>query len=847
MTGVTDIARRDPELVAIDMLDHQMTYRMLDTAADALARRLVMETDQASAVGNPGPQVCVPMVIEGTESLAVAAEAVQRAGMVAVPVDPTSPVLRRNHIATEVAAPFVLTDLDEDLGRRMLHPLLDGITNGDPVRRPPGRLGSILFTSGSTGYPKGVMRSPSNVDSLTEIIASLSPDGPARIGITSAGSLGAAYGMHERLAAAGCTLVPFEIRRPSRPLVDWIREARPYFLAAVPTLLRQLLVALGETEVLTGVKVIGLFGETTTWEDVETVRRHMEPDGIVVNAFGQSEAGVVAVMIVGPDTPIGSGRLPVGYPVEGVDVKIVDGDGVELPAGSEGEIRVRSKDAAFGYWNDQPETERVFASQPDGSTVVRTGDIGRMGLDGTLEHLGRRDHMVKVSGANRVDLGEVESWLRRYHHVADAVATTYQDSRGDLRLRAFVVMEPSWLLNGRVARGWLRQRLPRPAVPDVVEQLAELPRLANGKVDRVALARTPLRAQSAEGNAVEPEAEQSKTPVDPAILAKVTEIWQQTLGLDDIGVDEDFFDLGGDSLRAVNLVVDISAAFGTELPLWLLLEESTPRAMSAAVTGKRDDRPIITLQARGDGTPLYVVHDHYGNLFGARNFLSAMALDQPIYGFRPTSWDAHPVLERSLEALCHRYVDVVCRQHPTGAVSLCGQASGGVIAFEVARQLRDRGRTVTVLMVDASFAPAETARMATARRLGELAAIPRSQLTSETVRLAADGTRFALGAARRWVPTRRQQALGEMVPNSERPQEVVDRARGYYASLLRRYRPGGTYSGSVVVGTASFIPAENDHRDRWRQWVSGPIRMVDLDTAATELETGPRVLDRLAP
>jgi acyl-coenzyme A synthetase/AMP-(fatty) acid ligase/thioesterase domain-containing protein/acyl carrier protein len=842
LPGIAAVAQQDPGRVALDLPGRAVTYGQLDVGADRLARRLLAETQPPGRRSlADGKHVAVPLLIAGAEELLVAVEAVRRAGMVTVPVDPNTPAPRLASIVREVSAELVVSDLDADLaGAERIDPLAGGVESGAPVDEPAAEVASITFTSGSTGEPKGVVKARAQRNAMAEFFRQRYGEGPLRVGTVLAGSIGASISVVTLFVDSGWTLVPYEISRQETSLGAWLMDAGLDVLIAVPTILRRILASLPGPGRIPGLRCVGLFGEGLLWDDVAALRDRLEPDGIVFNCYGSSEGGQVALFVAGPQTPMGTGRVPVGSPLADTLVRVVDEAGLEVEPGRIGEIVVSSPETATGYWHDEPATARVFTAGPDGRTLVHTGDAGVVNQQGELELRGRLDQMVKISG-NRVDLGEIEAALRQYHYVTDAVATTYTNDAGELRLHAFVVTEPSRLVNGRALRGWLRQRLPRSALPDVVQRIDELPRLGTGKVDRAALPspRAPVAQPAAS----------TEVPAVRELLPRILELWREVLGTADIDPDDDFFDIGGDSLRAVALAGAVSDTMGADIPLWTVLETPTPRLMAVALAEGRSHERVVTMRRDGAGLPVFVTHDIAGNLFASRHYLSALDLDQPTLGFRPRAWDTEPVWEGSLEEMAGHYADDVGTAVPLGAVCLYGQGTGSPIAFEVARQLERRGRSVALLVVGSSPAPPRPTWMAVQGRARELAGTPPRQLSVEARDLAASSARRLASAARRRLGERRgtdpaQPARHALAARGApvASQEAVT----HYSQLVRNYRPSGRYRGPTLVVVPPWAPAEQG--PDWTEWISGPVRVVDPDTLARQLDACPtRTLERLAP
>lgn len=892
--GVATMAQRRPETVAIDLDGEQVTYRQLDAMANGLARCLLEEAADDQGGTTPGTgagelisQTCVPVMVEGTKELVVATEAVRRAGMIAVPVDPNTPDRRIQLIVEKVNAPFVVSDSEAPMlgGVPRIHPLHDALDGDSPVNRPLGPVGMIVFTSGSTGEPKGVLKVPARPEGILPMIASIFGDEVVRVGVVVAGSVAAMLPMVDLFAACGWTLVPFEIRHHPGSPAAWVRRAGVKVFAAVPTILRQVVAQLGADEIVPGLQYVGIFGESMMWEDIGKLRPHLPAGHVVFNVYAQSEAGDISLMAIGEDTPLGKGRVPIGSPLPGREVWIEDPDGNRLPTGEVGQLVVRSAPSALGYLGEDPARSRVFFPQPDGTMVVKTGDLGRLREDGTLEHLGRMDDMVKISG-NRVDLGEIESLLRTYPWVTDVSATTYINNQGDLRIRAYVQLQPSRIANPRVMRGWLVQRLPRYAVPDVIEQVEELSRLPNGKVDRKSLANAKLKVQTtppapsaifsgettrlgheaiteqaqplvpganagSEGDAYVPRAS-SPLPVLGLSLeeleGQLLTLWKDILALEDLGVDDNFFESGGDSLLAVELVAAMSAQLQAEVPIAALIDHATVRSLAMALAGGSTEQPVVVINEKGPGIPIFVLHDGFGSLFGARRYLDAIELDQPVFGLSAPAWDKSAPVDQTLGSLAARHVATICETFPRGSVGILGWATGCLIAFEVARQLQEQGRSVGLLMLGSDTNPPEPARAVFQRAWQATRTAPLREFPSVAIQVAVQGARYSQKFARyrKLVTTSRANlaARGETmeIPQAKRPELAFE----YHRDLILSYRPPGRFHGPTVVIRAPWV--ELSSVERWRHWLDGPLRFADPDTLLQELKQSPvRTAEHLAP
>jgi enterobactin synthetase component F len=846
LTGVAFFASKEPDRLAIDLSGQTLTYAEVDHAANRFAQRLLADCASSPNTlpgdGSAGTTLltpCIPVIVEGTAELLVAAEAIERAGLVCVALDPNSPEEWVRRIVEEVGAPAVVTDLQTGSigGIPCRHPLTDGL-EGSPerIRKQSGPVHSIVFTSGSTGRPKGILHPANQSGTVSEFLRlGFGLGGVLRVGILTAGSVPASVPLLQILLENGFTIVAHEMRHPREPIGEWLRHAHVEVLAVVPTLLRLLLNSLPPEEVIEGLRFVGVFGESTTWEDVGRMRTHLPSDASVFNIYAQQELGSIAVMPVGPDTPIGIGLLPVGHPLPGRTVSIVDEDGQPVPAGGRGEIVVESPSASLGYWKEEMQGRSdVFTRTDQGTMVVRTGDAGRMRADGVLEHLGRLDHVVKIAG-NRIDLAEIEAALLTLPHITDAVATTYVDDAGELRLRAFVVVAGFTLANPRVLRGQLATHLARPLLPDVIEVLDELPRLPNGKVNRQGLpTSTPRLTPTWQGT--------SRPPTEELERA-LASLWTDVLGIDDIGADDDFFDMGGDSLRAVRLAELIENSLQVDVPAWMLIEHPTIAEMAASLGNAAESSRVVTLQAEGSGVPIFVAHDNFGSLFGPRNYLTALELDQPIYGLRAAAWEGRPV-GNTLQEIAADHVRDILATTPTSAVILYGQNTGSFFAFEVARQLLALGKDVPLLVVSG---PGPALPLLPSRtRLGDLAhslaALPRRELTREMISLGAGKVRQIT----RRIPSPKSRPAGTRADDGASASRNVDNAVELYGALARRYQPPSHYAGPLLLIKPSW--RNRPIEESWRHWADGPVRVADTEALQLDLlHAAPRRLESLGP
>lgn len=688
--ALREAAARRPDSVAIDVGDRTVSFGELNSQADCLAQRL-MEG------GRHGDRIAVRA--NGTHASAVGFVAIQRAGMVSVPIDPTTPNERVREILADVRAALLLSDVEADEDRSMPtgHPLTFGADEvARPTDRDRGELVSIVYTSGSSGAPKGIMIGREQMDQTFVALPSPDTSPGARLGVIFAGTTGNI----ERLVVAALfrqgSLVSYEIRRHGIvPLAAWLEQERIVDVSIVPTVLRHLLSTLSPEQRFPDLRTVVLSGETCMWEDVTRLRGHLSPDATIVNAFGLTEAAGIASLHITPDIPAGEGPVPAGKLSATARVTIVGNDGEPVAQGQPGEIVVEGPDCALGYWHRPDLTKSVFTEMPSGHRRVRTGDAGRIRDDGMLEHLGRLDHVVKISG-NRVELGEVESALGKLDGVAAAAAATYVDDTLSTRLTACAIPSRAAALDPRVLRALLARRLPGYMLPDQIVIVDELPQLAGGKIDRDGVA--ALRGTA-------PTRSADQTAARSGLEHLLTQIWCDVLDVNAVEVDDDFFELGGDSIRAARVFVELERRHDIDRPLSLIFEAPTIATLALALADSSGWGALLPAQTSGSRPPLFVVHDGAGNVAHSRSLAGELGPEQPIYGIRCEELNGTPLRAESLEDLAATYIERVRELFRHGPYVLYGASDGGTIAMEMSRQLKSADEQVPLVILGDTLAP----------------------------------------------------------------------------------------------------------------------------------------------
>ena len=577
------MVKRAPDRLAVKTARVSWTYRDLNQHANRVARVLVQ------ALLDPGR---VALLCGHDEGMLPAMVGVLKAGHAYVPLDPGAPLARLRQVWADADACAIVTDaahagLAREIAASAPAPIvvmeeLDGTPRAPklPVGAPTDPA-YVLYTSGSTGQPKGVVQNQRNVlHFIRTYTANLALRSSDRLTLLPAYGFDASVMDICGALLNGAALYPFDMRDATpQDLADWIGREQITVLHATPTVFRTLTSSLAPGRILSSVRLVVLGGEAAYRADAEQFTAHFPSTCVLVNGLGPTESTVTLQSFTAQDERLSRHALSVGYPVADTRVRLVDADGYDAEVF--GEIVVESPHVAVGYWRRDDLTQAAFEDLDDGRRRYRTGDLGRLLPDGGIEFLGRKDRQVKIRG-HRIELGEVETVLAEHPAVRDCVALLATDSTGAPRLVAYVVPREgqtregqtpeSQTLAARDLRRFVALRLPDHMTPSAFVPLDALPFRPNGKVDRDALPPPTF----------EPRREAYVAPRD-AMERQIADLWRDVLRVGRVGVDDNFFELGGDSIKAIQLTTRARAA-GLSLTPRLLFLYQTVAELAVNVT-----------------------------------------------------------------------------------------------------------------------------------------------------------------------------------------------------------------------------------------------------------------------
>ena len=697
---IEEQAAARPQAIAVVCEGEQLTYRELDRRTNQLARYLRQR--------GVGAEVLVGVCLERSLDQVIALVSILKAGGAYVPLDPEAPGERTQYVLQDTQMALVVSQqqlqwrlsgtaadvvsLDRDWG--MIAQQSEEKLGED--QRAEEQLGHVIYTSGSTGRPKGVMveRGALAAHSRAMInVYGLEPQD--RVLQFSQYSADASLEQILPTLAAGARLIMRgkEIWSP-RQLLEEVRRHQVTVVNLSPTYWQQALREWARTpQELAGtrLRLMILGGERLGSQAVQQWRELGLPAVRLLNAYGPTESTITATL---GEAGQEQETITIGRPLPGRTVYILDRGGRPAPMGVVGELHIGGPLLARGYLNKPALTKQRFISDPFGAPqagrLYRTGDLARFQPDGRIEYVGRVDHQVNIRGY-RIELGEVEAALAQHSAVDEAVVVARGDGE-DQELVAYVMARTAASLPEGELRRHLEEKLPRHMQPGAIAVLADLPRLATGKPDRRRLPEIERRQRRDDA-----------TYRAPQVLAQqqLVQIWEELLEPRPIGIRDNFFHLGGHSLLAAQLVDRIEQVCGKRLALSTLFAKPTVEQLAEALeesgkTGQRKAR-VVPVQAGGSRRPFFFMHgDWTGGAFFCFTLARACGADQPFYVLEPYTFSGQDEVP-ALEAIAGAHIEAMRDVQARGPYRLGGFCNGGLLAYEMARQLEAAGEEVEFL------------------------------------------------------------------------------------------------------------------------------------------------------
>jgi amino acid adenylation domain-containing protein len=830
-----------PNRLAVKVGNRALTYDALNQLVNRIARAILTK-------GRAGSEPIALLFEHGVDVIA-AIFATLRAGKFYVALDPSFPAERMTSIWQDSQAGLIVTnDHSIDLAHKLTNDTrallnideIHAATSFDNDFRPAFSNGlvNIRYTSGSTGEPKGIVQGHQQaLYHVTVGAAERRIGADDRLTLLHSVALGSATTHIFQSLLNGASLFPFDVKSEGIPrLTRWLQEEEITVCDLPPSLFRQLAASLQGVVPPSSLRLLTLVGAPITQVDFNLYKKNFGRGTLVEIALGSTEAGMICSAIVDQNFSFPKEGAPVGYPCRGKKILLLDENGHEVGPGEVGEIAVKSRYLALGYWRRPELTSAKFLPDPDGGDerIYLTGDLGRKLLDGFLVHVGRKDFQVKIRGY-RVETGEIEATLLEHAAIKEAIVVAQDDLHQEKRLVAYVVSCQEPAPTTHELRMFLHKKVPDYMVPSVFVPLNALPLTPNGKVDRQALP-APKRMRPDQN-------ETFAAPRNPT-EERLAGIWATLLGLEHVGIHDNFFDLGGNSLFAIRLFAEIEKEFKKRLPLSCLFEDGTIQRLARII-----NQPIqaslwpslVTIQPHGTKRPFFCVHELFGDVFCYRMLAHYLGQDQPFYALQPEALNGLEKSSADIKAMAAHYIQEIRTLQPRGPYGLGGYSSGGVVAFEMARQLRANGEAVAIVAIFDSTAvtsgqnkfsriwsflcnlPADLASWL----IGFLQLTPRQCLDLIRFKIGMIKTRViatfcAPGSCREVVTAKTVKEMADLFQFSEKQQEIaLAQCRGLLA-----YKPG-VYPDRLTLFRTQTTPLFYSHgTDKgWGKLAAGGVEI----------------------
>lgn len=700
---VEEWARTNPDTLAIIGDDIELTYQQLNRRANQLAHYL-------QAIGIK-PEARVELRLERPDDLLVAVLGVLKAGAIFVPLALDDPILRVREIAADAGVVLVISETSWAAGIASPEvPVLNLDLSGEKLAAQstkdpdlevdPHAFACILYRSAPADKPQGVLISHSALFAKTF---------SSEIQLRSSDRLAQALSFSYELATfeilnaltTGACIVPLPgSPTPSpRELVGLMRRSKTTVIFVTAAMLADL--AQQDSEILPQFRLM-LCGDRFT--EVKRLRESLGPELLenVYWIYGSTEACGSALANRFRQLNFDMESAPAELMLPGSKLYLLDDEMAPVPDGVLGELYVSTTSMATGYYGQSKRTAEHFVpdifSPREGQRLYRTGDLGRRRTDARLEFCGRRDARIKIHGA-RVEPGEIEAFLLQHEQVREAAVNIREENGLRPGLVAFIASKEEALGSTEELRQYLSERLPEAMLPIEYIQVPAIPRTAEGKPDWDALIKLAEKVDGTSGDASPYVAPRNH------IEEQLAEIWSETLDVERVGVDDSFFKLGGHSMLATMVVAQVIDTFQVDLPVRRLFDAPTIAQLAKVIEqltvdnhALADETPILVkMQKKGAAAPLFCVHPVGGHVFCYADLAKALGEEQPFYALQAPSPERVGGSLTTIEAIANLYLQEIRNVQPHGPYFLGGWSVGGVIAWQIAKQVRLEGEAIGLL------------------------------------------------------------------------------------------------------------------------------------------------------
>ncbi len=691
--------------LAVKSVRGEYSYRSLNNISNQIARVI---NSKLSTSDKP-----IAILMHKDHRVMAAMMAVLKSGNFYVPLAASDPSARLVSILDDCQPGLILTDTDHLAQISAIAPPSTAILSIDQVDTGlddtnlsksigPDALAHIIYTSGSSGIPKGVTQTHRNLRHLVNNYAEFISVKPQdRLTWMSPFSHSASVMDIFSALLYGASLFPYDVYSQGvNGIKPWLLDEKITIYHSVPTLYRAFTSQLDGKEKFPDIRVVDMGGETVYAEDVDAYKRNFSDACVFANGMGSTELVVIFRCVVTKAYPNNHKIMPIGYPVYGVDYMLLDENGEEVGEGDVGEIVYTSPALTPGYWHKPEENIQKFRILPGWGDKrwYFTGDLAHKTEEGYLVFSERKDLQIKIRGF-RVEPREIELALEEHPSIQQAIVVDYEKQSKVNGLAAFLIPSGQGIPGNQILREYLRHSKPDYMLPEQFYNIEKYPLTATGKLDRNA-----LRTMAAEEFHTNADSRKPK----PGLEADLLSLWRSALKNPDVGLEDIFFDLGGDSLIALQLAFQMNKKLGIDLPINFLFQAPTVQDLAKRIQSGAQLSPGIQvhpLKTSGSLTPFFLVSPTVIDVITYYDLARYLDSQQPLYvlysqvggGFR----EIIPNGSEDLENL----VSAVKKYQPTGPYLIGGYSAGGRAALNIAHQLEADGNKVDLVLMMDTFAP----------------------------------------------------------------------------------------------------------------------------------------------
>ncbi|MBT7411081.1 MAG: amino acid adenylation domain-containing protein, partial [Methylococcales bacterium] len=689
-----------PEQLALCQGDISISYQQLNQQANIIANHLIER--------GVSPSCLLGIYCERSPDFVVAILAIIKTGAAYIPIDTQYPLQRVQYIIDSAGIGLVLSQQAlsnklESLGIEQLWIDQTDIIDKADDSNPPAiteadDLIYVIYTSGSTGKPKGAgVKHQGFINLVQWYVDEMAMDASDKTLIISATGFDLTQkNLFSLLTVGGTIIFPDELLYDPEALSNLIKQQQITLINCAPSAIYPIIDhCADDQQALSSLKQLILGGESIQPNRLINWLQNPECHCQIINTYGPTECtDVVSYFRVTDMEAYQDKAIPIGRPINNVQCFVTDDNLSLLPAGMVGELVISGIALGSGYLNEEVEksgfiendsseestsiliADKFILEQPADYSYYKTGDLARVSTDGLIEYIGRKDFQVKLRGL-RIELAEIESVMSSLPDIQQSVALVINE-----QIISFVVTPSTESWDWQIMQTIVQQQLPNYMMPSIAIAIESLPLTANAKIDRNAL--IDLHHKYRQNS-------QAIIPPSTTTEIELAEIWQQLLNIDEISIKDGFFELGGHSLLLVQLTSTLQKQFQCNLSLALVMQHNTLENMAKLIEQGGDSEQnqiLIPLQLSGQHSPLFCVHAVDGQLLAFNELANSLADHCPVYAFQSPSDNDAP---STIETMATHYIQALKLIKPEGPYQLAGYSFGGLLAFEICKQLIDQG------------------------------------------------------------------------------------------------------------------------------------------------------------